>query len=67
MDEKGNLVGLREVSIAPLLNLNGMPIRLKNKKGTASFSRVEGGYIATFGGRSPTIEISRKAISVPWA
>lgn len=65
MDEKGNLVGLREVSIAPLLNLNGMPIRLKNKKGTASFSRVEGGYIATFGGVHQLLKYRKKQYPFP--
>ena len=48
------------MSIAPLLNSNGMSIRLKNKKGTESFFRVEGGYVATFGGVHRLLKYQKK-------
>ena len=37
-----------------------MSIRLKNKKGTESFFRVEGGYVATFGGVHRLLKYQKK-------
>lgn len=50
LDRNGNLVGLTDVYMAPLLDTNGIAIRSKIRRDAESLFRVEGGYVATFEG-----------------
>lgn len=48
LDGLGNLVGLTDVNMAPLLDTDGMEIRSKIRKDAESLFRIKGGYAVTF-------------------